>query len=102
LNIHEHQANFLDAGGSATRESIAQALEIILGEKRVSAVLINIFAGILRCDIIAEGVAAAARSMGTRVPIAGGNRAGSGAASEVFAWTKNLNPEKFCRKTLSA
>ena len=62
-------ANFLDAGGSATREAITQAFKIILGEKRVSAILINIFAGILRCDIIADGVVEAARSVDVKVPI---------------------------------
>jgi len=70
IKLHGGQpANFLDAGGRATRETITQALKIILGEKRVSAVLINIFAGILRCDIIAEGVVEAARCMAIKVPI---------------------------------
>ena len=62
-------ANFLDAGGSATTEAITEAFRIILGEKNVQAVLINIFAGILRCDIIANGVVEAARKVKVNVPI---------------------------------
>jgi succinyl-CoA synthetase beta subunit len=62
-------ANFLDAGGRATRETFMEAFKIILGDNRVSAVLINIFAGILRCDRIAEGVVDAARCMDVKMPI---------------------------------
>jgi len=70
IKLHGGQpANFLDAGGNATRETILQAFKIILGDNRVSAVLINIFAGILRCDTIAAGVVAAARCMEVKVPI---------------------------------
>jgi succinyl-CoA synthetase beta subunit len=62
-------ANFLDAGGSATTEAITEAFRIILGERNVQAVLINIFAGILRCDIIANGVVEAAKKVKVSVPI---------------------------------
>ncbi len=62
-------ANFLDVGGSATTEMIRNAFQILLGDKNVKAVLINIFGGIMRCDIVANGVVEAARSMGIKVPI---------------------------------
>jgi succinyl-CoA synthetase beta subunit len=62
-------ANFLDVGGSATTEMIRNAFQILLGDKNVKAVLINIFGGIMRCDIVASGVVEAARSMGITVPI---------------------------------
>lgn len=62
-------ANFLDAGGSATTEAIETAFTIILGAEQVSAVLINIFGGILRCDTIANGVVAAARNLAVKVPV---------------------------------
>jgi succinyl-CoA synthetase beta subunit len=62
-------ANFLDVGGSATAEMIRSAFQILLGDKNVKAVLINIFGGIMRCDIVATGVVEAARSMGITVPI---------------------------------
>jgi len=62
-------ANFLDVGGGATREMIENGFRIILSDKKVKALLINIFGGILRCDILAEGVVAAARNMEVDVPI---------------------------------
>ncbi|MBZ5498557.1 MAG: ADP-forming succinate--CoA ligase subunit beta [Acidobacteriia bacterium] len=62
-------ANFLDVGGSATTEMVRNAFQILLGDKNVKAVLINIFGGIMRCDIVASGVVEAARSMGISVPI---------------------------------
>lgn len=62
-------ANFLDAGGGATTEAITEAFKIILSDQNVEAVLINIFAGILRCDIIAHGVVEAAKSIDIKVPL---------------------------------
>lgn len=62
-------ANFLDVGGGATRERVTEALKIILSDKSVKAILINIFGGIMRCDIIAEGVIAAAKEIGLNVPL---------------------------------
>ncbi len=62
-------ANFLDVGGGATAEMVAQALRILLGDKNVAAVLINIFGGIMRCDVVAQGVVAAARNVGVGVPV---------------------------------
>ncbi len=62
-------ANFLDVGGGASEEQVRRGFEIILGDPHVRAVLINIFGGIMRCDIVAHGVVAAVRSLGVRVPV---------------------------------
>jgi succinyl-CoA synthetase beta subunit len=62
-------ANFLDVGGSATKEKVAVAFKIILNDPNVKGILVNIFGGIMRCDIIAEGVVAAARELGVKVPL---------------------------------
>ena len=62
-------ANFLDVGGGASADQVKQAFHILLADKRVKAVLINIFGGILRCDTLATGVVAAARDLNIQVPI---------------------------------
>jgi succinyl-CoA synthetase beta subunit len=62
-------ANFLDVGGSATKEKVASAFKIILSDPNVKGILVNIFGGIMRCDIIAEGVVAAAKEMAIKVPL---------------------------------
>jgi len=62
-------ANFLDVGGGASEEQVRHGFEIILSDANVRAVLINIFGGIMRCDIVASGVVAAAKSLGIKVPI---------------------------------
>lgn len=62
-------ANFLDVGGGATKERVTAAFKIILGDKNVKGILVNIFGGIMRCDIIAEGVVAAAREVKLAVPL---------------------------------
>jgi succinyl-CoA synthetase beta subunit len=62
-------ANFLDVGGGATAEQIRNAFKILMSDKSVKAVLINIFGGILRCDVLAEGVIAAVKELGVPVPI---------------------------------
>jgi succinyl-CoA synthetase beta subunit len=62
-------ANFLDVGGGASAEQIKNAFRILLGDREVKAVLINIFGGILRCDVLAEGVIAAVRDLGVGVPV---------------------------------
>ena len=62
-------ANFLDVGGGANEEQVKNAFRIILSDKNVRAVLINIFGGIMRCDIIANGVVAAVREMGLSLPV---------------------------------
>jgi len=62
-------ANFLDVGGGATAEQIRNAFKILMSDKNVKAVLINIFGGILRCDVLAQGVIAAVKELGVPVPI---------------------------------
>jgi succinyl-CoA synthetase beta subunit len=62
-------ANFLDVGGGATAEQIRNAFQILLADRNVRAVLINIFGGIMRCDIVAGGVVEAAKSIGVSVPV---------------------------------
>ena len=62
-------ANFLDVGGGANEEQVKNAFRIILSDKNVRAILINIFGGIMRCDIIAKGVVAAVREMGLAIPV---------------------------------
>ena len=62
-------ANFLDVGGSATAERVTEAFKIILSDENVKGILVNIFGGIMRCDIIAEGVVSAARSLGLDKPM---------------------------------
>jgi len=62
-------ANFLDVGGGADREKVGQAFRIILADERVQGVLVNIFGGIMKCDIIAEGIVDAAAKIGVKVPL---------------------------------
>jgi succinyl-CoA synthetase beta subunit len=62
-------ANFLDVGGGATKEKVTEAFKIITSDPNVKGILINIFGGIMRCDIIAEGVIAAVREVGLKVPL---------------------------------
>jgi len=65
----ETPANFLDVGGSATKEKVAAAFKIITSDHNVKGILINIFGGIMKCDVIAEGVVAAVKEVGLRVPL---------------------------------
>jgi succinyl-CoA synthetase beta subunit len=62
-------ANFLDVGGGATRERVMIAFKLILSDPNVEAILVNIFGGIMRCDVIAEGIVAAAREVNLHVPL---------------------------------
>jgi succinyl-CoA synthetase beta subunit len=62
-------ANFLDVGGTATAERVTAAFQLILSNARVGAVLVNIFGGIVRCDVIAEGIVQAVRQVGVAVPV---------------------------------
>ena len=62
-------ANFLDVGGTATQERVAKAFKIILKDPEVKVVLVNIFGGIVRCDLIAEGIVAAIKEVGIKVPV---------------------------------
>jgi succinyl-CoA synthetase beta subunit len=62
-------ANFLDVGGGATKEKVTEAFKIIMSDDNVEGILVNIFGGIMRCDVIAEGVVAAARETQLAVPL---------------------------------
>jgi succinyl-CoA synthetase beta subunit len=62
-------ANFLDVGGGTNQERVAAAFKLILADPQVKAILVNIFGGIVRCDLVAEGVVAAAKELGVRVPL---------------------------------
>jgi len=62
-------ANFLDVGGGATKERVSEAFKIILSDDNVKAVLVNIFGGIVRCDMIAEGIIGAVKEVGVKVPV---------------------------------
>jgi succinyl-CoA synthetase beta subunit len=62
-------ANFLDVGGSATKDKVAAAFKIITSDHNVKGILVNIFGGIMKCDVIAEGVVAAVKEVGLRVPL---------------------------------
>ncbi len=62
-------ANFLDVGGGATKERVSEAFKIILSDDNVQAVLVNIFGGIVRCDMIAEGIIGAVKEVGVKVPV---------------------------------
>jgi len=62
-------ANFLDVGGGATKERVTEAFKIILSDSNVQAVLVNIFGGIVRCDMIAEGIIGAVKEVGVKVPV---------------------------------
>jgi succinyl-CoA synthetase beta subunit len=65
----EAPANFLDVGGGATKEKVAAAFKIITSDPKVKGILVNIFGGIMRCDVIAEGVIAAVKEVGLKVPL---------------------------------
>ena len=65
----EEPANFLDVGGGATKEKVTAAFKIIVSDPNVKGILVNIFGGIMKCDIIAEGIVAAARELSLKVPL---------------------------------
>ena len=70
VNLHGGKpANFLDVGGGATEERVTEAFKIILSDDNVAAVLVNIFGGIVRCDMIAEGIIGAVKEVGVKVPV---------------------------------
>ena len=83
VNLHGGSpANFLDVGGGATKERVTEAFKIILSDSKVQAVLVNIFGGIVRCDMIAEGIIGAVKEVGVKVPVVArleGNNAELGA-----------------------
>ncbi|MFC3608956.1 ADP-forming succinate--CoA ligase subunit beta [Stutzerimonas tarimensis] len=70
VNLHGGKpANFLDVGGGATKERVTEAFKIILSDANVKAVLVNIFGGIVRCDMIAEGIIGAVQEVGVKIPV---------------------------------
>jgi succinyl-CoA synthetase beta subunit len=70
VNLHGGKpANFLDVGGGATKERVTEAFKLILSDPNVEGILVNIFGGIMRCDVIADGVVAAAREVSLNVPL---------------------------------
>ena len=70
IKLHDGEpANFLDVGGGATKEQVTEAFKIILSDSNVKAVLVNIFGGIVRCDLIAEGIIGAVEEVGVKVPV---------------------------------
>ena len=62
-------ANFLDVGGGASTEQVTNAFRLIVSDPNVKAILVNIFGGIMRCDVIAEGVVTAVKTLGLKVPL---------------------------------
>lgn len=84
VNLHGGSpANFLDVGGGATKERVTEAFKIILSDQNVKAVLVNIFGGIVRCDMIADGIIGAVKEVGVQVPVVvrlEGNNAEAGTA----------------------
>jgi succinyl-CoA synthetase beta subunit len=77
-----HPANFLDVGGGATKERVTEAFKLIVSDSNVEAIFVNIFGGIVRCDLIAEGIIAAVEEVGIRIPVVvrlQGNQADAGA-----------------------
>ena len=65
----EEPANFLDVGGGASKEKVSEAFKLILSDKNVRGILINIFGGIMRCDVLAQGVVDAAKEINLSVPL---------------------------------
>ncbi len=63
-------ANFLDVGGGATAQQVTEAFRLITSDPKVNAILVNIFGGIMRCDVIAQGIVSAAQELNLKVPIA--------------------------------
>ncbi len=89
-----NQRNFLDVGGGATKERVTEAFKIILSDSAVKAVFVNIFGGIVRCDMIAEGIIGAVEEVGVSVPVVvrlEGNNAELGAQKLLKFW-----PEHHC------
>ena len=67
--LRQEPANFLDVGGGATKEKVTAAFKIITSDPSVKGILVNIFGGIMKCDIIAEGIVAAVKEVGLKVPL---------------------------------
>jgi succinyl-CoA synthetase beta subunit len=84
-------ANFLDAGGGADKEKVKEAFKLILRDSNVKAILVNIFGGIVRCDLIAEGVVAAAAELGVTVPLVVGLQGTNAAEGRAILAGSGLN-----------
>jgi succinyl-CoA synthetase beta subunit len=84
-------ANFLDVGGSATKEKVAAAFKIITSDHNVKGILVNIFGGIMKCDVIAEGVVAAVKEVGLKVPLVVRLEGTNVALGKEIIATSNLN-----------
>jgi succinyl-CoA synthetase beta subunit len=87
----EAPANFLDVGGSATKDKVAAAFKIITADPKVKGILVNIFGGIMKCDVIAEGVVAAVKEVGLRVPLVVRLEGTNVALGKEIIATSNLN-----------
>ena len=84
-------ANFLDVGGGATKERVTEAFKIILADPNVQGILVNIFGGIMRCDVIAEGVVAAAREVEPD-----GAAGGAPRRHQRGVWARRFWPSRAC------
>ena len=69
LSFLEDFHNFLDVGGTVDKERVAEAFKIILSDEKVKSVLINIFGGIVRCDVVASGIVSAVSEVGVDIPV---------------------------------
>ena len=87
-------ANFLDVGGGATKERVTAAFKIILSDPNVEGILVNIFGGIMRCDVIAEGVVAAAREV-----VLGRALGGPIWRAQTSHWARRSWPSPVCRSS---
>ena len=67
--MEKEPANFLDVGGGASKEQVSAAFKLILSDKKVKGILINIFGGIMQCDVLAQGVVEAAKEINIKVPL---------------------------------
>ena len=84
-------ANFLDVGGSVNKESVSEAFKIILSDKKVKAILINIFGGIVKCDVVAEGIIKAVEEVGVNIPVIVRLKGNNSEKAQIFLETSSLN-----------
>ena len=84
-------ANFLDVGGSVNKESVSEAFKIILSDKKVKAILINIFGGIVKCDVVAEGIIKAVEEVGVNIPVIVRLKGNNSEKAQILLETSSLN-----------
>ena len=84
-------ANFLDVGGSVNKESVSEAFKIILSDKKVKAILINIFGGIVKCDVVAEGIVKAVEEVGVNIPVIVRLKGNNSEKAEILLKKSSLN-----------